>query len=158
MTSTTKPVAAEDASSRWNTRDASWYGTFFVIVACLAVLATLVFSGCSGSVGAHAVNEPRARAALKTALDQWRAGATVDSMPSSATPMTVQDFDWAAGARLVDYEIVDDGKAYDANLRVRVKLSLHAPGKTTGEPANKQVWYLVGTSPSVTVFRDALRR
>jgi hypothetical protein len=151
-------VAAEDPIPQWNTRDASWYGTFFVIAACLAVLATLFFSGCSGSVGAHAVNAPRAREALKTALDQWKAGATVDSMPSSATPMTVQDFDWAAGAKLVDYEIVDDGKAYDANLRVRVKLSLFAPGRSTGKPTEKQVWYLVGTSPSVTVFRDALRR
>ncbi len=96
----------------------------------------------------------RAREALKTALDQWKAGGSVKSLESSATPMTVQDFDWASGAKLIDYEIFDDGKAYDANLRVQVKLSLGGPGKAT----EKKVWYLVGTSPSVTVFRDALRR
>ncbi len=72
--------------------------------------------------------------------------------------MTVQDFDWAAGARLVDYQVIDDGKAYDANLRVQVKLTLNGPGKSQGKAAEKTVWYLVGTSPSVTVFRDMLRK
>ena len=72
--------------------------------------------------------------------------------------MTVQDFDWMAGAKLVDYQIVDDGKAYDANLRVQVKLNLSDPGMASGKDTEKKVWYLVGTSPSVTVFRDALRR
>ena len=37
--------------------------------------------------------------------------------------MTIQDFDWAAGAKLNDYQIIDDGKAYDANLRVQVELT-----------------------------------
>ncbi len=72
--------------------------------------------------------------------------------------MTVQDFDWMAGAKLIDYQIIDDGKAYDANLRVQVKLSLSSPGKASGKATEKKVWYVVGTSPSVTVFRDALRR
>ena len=72
--------------------------------------------------------------------------------------MTVQDFDWAAGAKLIDYQVIDDGKAYDANLRVQVKLTLSNPGKDKGKAAEKTVWYVVGTSPSVTVFRDMLRR
>jgi hypothetical protein len=74
--------------------------------------------------------------------------------------MTIQDFDWAGGARLVDYQIIDNGQAYDANLRVRVKLVLDgaASAKKTGKAVEKTVWYLVGTSPSVTVFRDSLRR
>ena len=44
--------------------------------------------------------------------------------------MTVQDFDWAGGARLVNYQIIDDGQAYDANLRIRVKLG---PGRAREE-------------------------
>jgi len=154
MFGTTKTTVLGEPIPDLIPRDASWYGSFWVVVACLAVLATLFFGGCSGSSQAHAVNEPRARDALKTALDQWKAGASIESMTSSSTPMTVQDFDWMAGAKLVDYELIDDGKAYDANLRVQVKLSLRGPGKAT----EKKVWYLVGTSPSVTVFRDALRR
>jgi hypothetical protein len=126
--------------------------------AALAALATLPLAGCWGSSQAHPVDSPRAREALKTALDAWKSGQSVDSLASSSTPMTVQDFDWAGGAMLVDYQIIDDGQAYDANLRVRVKLVLDAPTKNAGKPAEKTVWYLVGTSPSVTVFRDMLRR
>jgi hypothetical protein len=72
--------------------------------------------------------------------------------------MTVQDFDWEAGARLIDYQVVDDGQAADANLRVRVQLTLSGPGPDRGKTTEKTVWYLVGTSPSVTVFRDMFRR
>jgi hypothetical protein len=129
-----------------------------VLAASLAVLATLPMAGCWSSSQAHAVDPSRAREALKTALDQWKGGQSPRSLESSSTPMTVQDFDWAGGARLVDYQIIDDGQAYDANLRVRVKLVLDGSAKKTGKAAEKTVWYLVGTSPSVTVFRDMLRR
>ncbi len=54
--------------------------------------------------------------------------------------MIVQDFEWESGAKLLDYQLVDDGKPYDANLRVQVKLTLAggqgkaaAPGKNTRE-------------------------
>jgi hypothetical protein len=126
--------------------------------AVVVVLAALTLFGCRGSGVAHPVDPPRAREALKTALDAWKGGQTPDSIKSSSTPMTVQDFDWAGGARLIDYQILDDGKAKDANLSVRVKLVLDRPGATAGKAAEKTVWYLVTTSPSVTVFRDALRR
>jgi hypothetical protein len=75
--------------------------------------------------------------------------------------MIVQDFEWDSGAKLLDYQLVDDGKAYDANLRIQVKLSL-AGGNAKAAPVTKTtektVWYLVGTSPKVTVFRDMLRK
>jgi hypothetical protein len=72
--------------------------------------------------------------------------------------MTVQDFDWAGGARLVDYQVIDDGQAKDANLSIKVKLVLNAPEQGRSKPTEKSVWYLVTTSPSVTVFRDTFRR
>jgi hypothetical protein len=140
--------------------DASWYGTIGVLAACLGVLAAALCSGCSGSSRAHAVDPPRAREALHSALERWKAGAEPRSLQSSSTPMTVQDLDWQAGAKLVDYQLVDDGKPYDANLRVQVKLVLSdaGRGKGAGGTVEKKVWYLVTTSPSVTVFRDMLRR
>ena len=128
------------------------------VLAALAALATLPMAGCWSSSRAHAVDPPRAREALKTALDQWKSGQGPRSLESSSTPMTIQDFDWAGGAKLVDYQIIDDGQAYDANLRVRVKLVLDGAATKTGKAVEKTVWYLVGTSPSVTVFRDALHR
>jgi hypothetical protein len=160
MISTTKSTATWDAAPRRDERDVSGYGSLALLAACLGVLAVSLCSGCSGDIRAHAVDPPRAREALKTALDQWKAGAGPRSLQSSATPMTVQDFDWAAGAKLLDYQVVDDGKPYDANLRVQVRLVLSHPGKDKDEDqaVEKKVWYLVGTSPSVTVFRDMFRR
>lgn len=71
--------------------------------------------------------------------------------------MTVQDFDWQGGAKLIDYQLLDEGQQRDANLSVKVKLTLAAKqGK--GKNVEKSVYYLVGTSPSVTVFRDMLKR
>jgi len=145
-------------AARRNERDAGWYGTFWMLAACLGLLATLFFAGCSGSSQAHAVDPSLARVSLKTALDQWKKGEGPKSLESSATPMTIQDLDWAAGAKLIDYQLVDDGKAQDANLLVQVKLTLSNPDKDKGKSAEKKVWYVVGTSPSVTVFRDMLRR
>ena len=124
----------------------------------LVALAALTTAGCRGSSVAHAVDPPRARDALKTALDTWKGGQSPESLKSSSTPMTVQDLDWAGGAKLIDYQVLDDGKALDANLSVRVKLVLDGRNKKTGKANEKTVWYLVGTSPSVTVFRDAFRR
>jgi hypothetical protein len=142
-------------------RDPSFYGTLWVVAACLAVLATLLLPGCGDPSRAHAVNELSARDALKTALDGWKNGETPASFASAGSPMIVQDFEWESGKKLLDYQLVDDGKAYDANLRVQVKLTLAgSDGKAAaaGKNTEKKVWYLVGTSPKVTVFRDMLRK
>ena len=71
--------------------------------------------------------------------------------------MVAQDFEWASGAKLIDYQIVDDGKEEDVNLRP-VKLTLSNVGKDKEKPVEKKASYVVGTSPSVTVFRDIMRR
>lgn len=142
-------------------RDPSLYGTLWVVVACLAVLATLLLPGCGDPSRAHAVNEPSARDALKTALDGWKNGKTPASFAAASSPMIVQDFEWDSGARLLDYQLVDDGKPYDANLRVQVKLTVEgadAKAAPATKKTEKTVWYLVGTSPKVTVFRDMLRK
>jgi hypothetical protein len=128
------------------------------MVACLIAMAALFLAGCSGSTVAHPVNPVRAREALTIALEQWKNGAEARSLDHSATPIVVQDMDWEGGAKLINYQVVDEGKAYDANLRVQVTLMLGGQGKEKGKTIEKKVWYLVGTSPSLTVFRDMLRR
>ena len=122
------------------------------------VAMILPMAGCLGGASAHAVDPSRAREALKTALDGWKAGQTPQSFRDSSPPMTVQDLEWSGGGRLVDYQILDEGQARDANLRVHVKLILETPSTRGSKRVEKTVWYLVGTSPSVTVFRDTLHR
>jgi hypothetical protein len=131
-------------------------GTLGVIVACLAAMLAFTLSGCSGAA-AHAVDPSRARDALVVALDHWKTGEDPRALPSSTTPMTVQDFDWLGGAKLIDYQLLSEGQKRDANLSVKVKLTL-ASNQGKGKNVEKTVYYLVGTSPSVTVFRDMLRR
>jgi hypothetical protein len=143
--------------------DQNWtlYGSLRVVAACLVVLATLLLPGCSNSNTAYAVNELQARDALKIALDAWKKGETSQSLASSSTPMTVQDFEWDTGAKLIDYQLVDDGRADGPNLRIQVKLTTAGePGKSNKEakPTEKKASYVVGTSPRLTVFRDILRR
>ena len=38
--------------------------------------------------------------------------------------MTVQDFEWQGGAKLIDYQVLGEGQERDANLSVKVKLTL----------------------------------
>jgi hypothetical protein len=134
--------------------DGSLYGSLLVAAASVGILAVFLFSGCSGQGRASAVDAPLAREALKTALDHWKNGEEPKSLESSGTPMVAQDFEWAAGAKLLDYEIQSE-KSEGLNLRVQVKIKLGAQGKN--KAAEKQASYVVGTSPSVTVFRDVMR-
>ncbi len=132
------------------------YGTLGVIVACLGAMLALVLPGCSGAA-AHAVDPSRARDALVMALDRWKTGGDIKTLSSSTPPITVQDFDWQGGAKLIDYELLGDGQQRDANLNVKVKLTL-AGKQGKAKNVEKTVYYLVGTSPSLTVFRDMLKR
>jgi len=121
------------------------------ILATLAVLVGAVATGCSPGV-AHPVDPDRAMVALKTTLDAWKDGKSIDSLQSGVPPIVAQDMEWASGAKLLDYR-VDDGRPADANLDARVKLALSVRGKKVERDAR----YLVTTSPAVTVFRDMMR-
>jgi hypothetical protein len=110
----------------------------------------VLLAGCSvGPKLAAPVEPDKARAALRTALDAWKAGKPIGSLAEASPPIVAQDFDWLAGAKLEDYAVLDD-KESDANLRVRVQLSVRP---AQGGVAKKTVVYVVGTDPTLTVFR-----
>jgi hypothetical protein len=124
------------------------------VMARLFALATTgaLFEGCSGGSGRAApVNPGRAREALKTALESWKKGEKPDALKSASPSIVVQDFDWMAGRTLVQYEVTGEGKDDDANLRIPVTLTIRT---AQGKEVRKDVSYVVGTSPSLTVFRD----
>jgi hypothetical protein len=151
-----KSSVTDRAERSRSDRDGRRYGRLRVVGASLGVLVVLMLSGCSGSGRAAAVDPSLAREALKTALDHWKNGDDSKSLVSSSTPMTAHDFEWAGGAKLIDYQILDEGKVEDANLRVQVKITLGPQGKS--KAVEKKASYVIGTSPSVTVFRDVLKR
>ncbi len=62
----------------------------------------------------------------------------------------IQDRDWETGSTLVAFEVRGAGKAEDANLLCDVRLKLRGAG---GREVEKDVTYIVGTDPVLTVFR-----
>jgi hypothetical protein len=155
MNHATKSRIAAWAALVLEDRDRSLYASLWVVAASLGVLSVLMLSGCSGSSRANPVDPSRARESLKIALDHWKNGEDPKSLESSATPMVAKDFEWDAGAKLLDYQVLDE-REEDTNLRVQVKITLGPQGK--GKNVEKKASYVVGTSPSVTVFRDIMRR
>lgn len=107
--------------------------------------------GCSdGPARAAPVDPAKAKTALLTALDAWKAGKSIDSLAKEEPSIIAQDFDWMARKKLAKYQVQGDGKAQDANLRVPVKLTIL---DGDGEPQEKTVIYIVGTDIKLTVFR-----
>ena len=70
--------------------------------------------------------------------------------------MIAQDFEWAAGAKLLDYQILDEARSKTPTSASRSRSRWARQGK--GKAVEKKASYVVGTSPSVTVFRDVMRR
>ncbi len=118
--------------------------------ACSFVLLATILGCTQGPQKAAPVDPALAMTSLRTTLDAWKAGKKIDSMSEQTPPIVAQDFDWMAGATLLEYEIKGEGRAEDANLRVDCQLKIRdAQGQTT----SKTVAYIVGTDPKITVFR-----
>lgn len=117
-----------------------------------ALLILWMAVGCGdGAPRAAAVDPTAARTALQSALEGWKGGAQPADLKNGSPPMTVQDLDWISGLKLVEYEVAGEGRSDDANLRIPVDLVLRDPA---GGEIRKRVSYVVGTSPSITVFRE----
>jgi hypothetical protein len=110
-----------------------------------------VAAGCTRQQHAAPVNPELARKSLRQVLDGWKRGDDMASFRQASPSITVQDMDWTSGYKLLDYEIVGDGKYDDANLLCPVKLKLQDP---KGNAVNREVTYMVGTDPVITVFRE----
>lgn len=119
----------------------------------IAILALgLLLPGCGRSGNPHPVNPVKARELLQTALEAWKAGKKPEDLAQGASSTTVQDFDWMQGKKLTDYQINPQDAETGANLTCQVTLHLQ---DAEGNSEEKTVYYVVGTSPGYSVFRDA---
>ena len=109
----------------------------------IVALVAALLAGCAGSGRTGPVDAPKAREALKTALDGWKRGDAPNSFAGATPAMTVQDMDWSSGVKLVEYKVA-------SSLYVPVTLTLRPK---QGSEVKKSVTYIVNTSPIVTVFR-----
>lgn len=121
--------------------------------AVLNLLLTLCLpcAGCSGKPKIYEVRPDTARQTLVTALTGWKSGLTPEALRGLPEGIVVQDPDWQGGARLQDFALLSDGTPVGANLSVEVRLDLVEKKNAT---VSRRVWYLVGTDPALTVFRD----
>lgn len=120
----------------------------------LLTLGTALLAGCESRNPVFEVRPDQARTTLIAALDGWKVGRTIEEMQAEKPSIVVQDVDWMGGQLLEDYELLGDGKPMGANLSIEVRLKLKDPA---GKVTEKNVWYLVGTDPVLTVFRDMFR-
>jgi hypothetical protein len=119
------------------------------------VLCSLFPIGCgSGPYQSAPVNAQKARETLTAVMDSWKAGQTVEVLKNNSPSIVVQDSDWAGGMKLHEYEVLGAGEEVDANLIAKVKLTLE---NNRGATIDKTVYYVVGTAPVLTVFRDPFR-
>jgi len=92
-----------------------------------------------------------ARQALGTTLETWKQGGQIGSLKDRNPSIIAQDLDWEAGVSLLRFDVLDQGRDESVNLRIPVELTLQ---DKAGKEVKKKVRYMVGTSPSITVFRE----
>lgn len=117
-------------------------------VSVLLLLAPLALSGvgCGPSV---TLDGDLAHESLRQALDAWKSGAEPRSLQEAQPPIVVGDDAWSAGAKLVDYEILGEGRNDGMNLHCPVRITFERGGRQS----TREVMYLISTSPVITVFR-----
>lgn len=120
------------------------------LIACAPIVWCLVATaGCGHNARNLKLDKDVARESLSAFLDCWRAGGEPDSLKSRSPAIIGRDSDWDSGKKLVSFTLgaeTDDG----TNLHVTTELVL-TDGSRQGA---KAVDYIVGTSPSITIFRD----
>lgn len=117
----------------------------------LSAFALLAVAGCGEPAPPPLTDAARGRELLKTTLDTWKRGGTVEELKAGSPPIVARDPDWAAGAKLVAYEMSPEDDRMGTDLLVSVKLTLVSAG---GKQQDKKVGFTVGTGPQTIVFRN----
>jgi hypothetical protein len=112
--------------------------------------AWLVLAGCSGNALPPETESARGREVLKTVLDGWVSGKTLDEVKAGRPPVVAYDPDWEAGHKLTKYEVgPTDGRA-GVDLLLSVKLHLD---RKDGKPQEKTVNFCVAIGSQTVVTR-----
>jgi hypothetical protein len=115
----------------------------------MAVAACLLAAGCSRTNAPTDV--PAAKAALTAALETWKSGQAAATLQERSPAILMVDQAWRKGEKLESFETTGEDVNDGVNLHCPVKLVLC---DKQGVRRNETVTYVVGTSPSITIFRD----
>jgi hypothetical protein len=119
------------------------------LIACLAP-ACLVLAGCSGNSLPPETDADRGREVLKTVLDAWVQGKSMDDLKTGTPPVVAYDPDWEAGRRLTHYEIGLTDRRAGVDLLVPVTLALE---RKDGRVEHKTVNFCVAIGSRTVVTR-----
>ena len=115
-------------------------------------LLLLFVSGCGGgssSVQSYHPKGTSAKAALTSALDEWKSGRAKPGKIEKGSPaLEVQDSVWGSGRKLKDFQIGEEKTSADLPTRFQVKLTFD------GTPANEDAEYVVFGKDPLYVCRD----
>lgn len=82
---------------------------------------------------------------LRSALNAWQEGKSIDDMKALSPPIYVGDVRWQRGRKLIKYDIKSEGDNMQTSVNFKVALLLDKDSKPT------EVVYYVSTNPAQTV-------
>lgn len=119
--------------------------------AALAIVGAIVLVGCGSNSLPPETDAARGREILKTVLDGWAGGKSMDDMKNGSPPIIARDPDWKAGYKLVSYEIDSKDERSGVDLAVPVKLMISKGG---GPPQERKVKFNIGIGSQTVCMRQ----
>lgn len=118
------------------------------------LVAALGLSGCGDPkpLGMAATPES-SRAALVAALDGWKQGKTSLAMSEESPPLVFMDDDLSRGGKLLDYQVLDEGKPLGTGYSYLVALTIQDKDGTRPS-VKKKIAYRAVTDPKSVVHRE----
>jgi hypothetical protein len=114
----------------------------------LLMAATL---GCAGNPLPPQASPDQAREALRTALDAWQKGESIEALAQREPPVYFNDPKCRSSLRLQGYKLVDGHNFHGQSVRLAAVLSLK---QEDGQTQDREVGYLVDTSPAIVIVPE----
>lgn len=121
---------------------------------CLSRFAAsiVLLAGCGGP---HAPADAiTGEGALRTAFESWKKGETPATLQKQRPAIYLNEPEWIAGNKLLNFEVVEPLEPFGRQLRCGVKLSLE--NAKNGAKYEKRIGYQVETNPVFVIAREGL--
>ena len=133
--------------------DFNYFTRLFEGVTVSGIVCLAFLTGCSGRVG-DPVDAHVAQKVLALAMENWKDGKSPKDLLARSPSVFVQEAEWNDVTQLLGYEIINDEQLAGPSLIATVKLKLKDNG---GKVIEKTATYIVGTSPSLVVYRNLMK-
>jgi hypothetical protein len=98
-----------------------------VLTGAAILLAVAFVAGCGGVPVPKETDPTKAVTVLKTALEKWKSGTSIDALQKETPPVYASDEDWEAGSKLMAFELRDVLDQGGFATRIPVALHIQSP-------------------------------